>query len=34
MDLEEEVVESNEKWGSDVNVQVNERGEIYNADAS
>ena len=34
MDLEEETVESSEEWGSDVDVQVDEGGEIYNADAS
>ena len=34
MDLDEEVAESNEKWGSDVDVQTDEGGACYNANAS
>lgn len=34
MDLDEEVAESNEKWGSDIDVQTDEGGACYNANAS
>ena len=34
MEIDEEVVESEDKWEGDVNVQTTERGTIYDADAS
>lgn len=34
MEIDEEIVESEDKWEGDVNVQTTERGTIYDADAS
>ena len=34
MDLDEEVIESSREWGSDVDVQIDEGGTCYNANAS